>query len=50
MPSPSMMNIAPSRPIGSGWLAVWNMNADNASEPMFFSPERMSSSEPPQAA
>ena len=36
-PSPSMINIAPSRPNGLGFDASWNIQADSASEPMFFS-------------
>ena len=35
-PSPSMMNMAPSRPKGSGFDASWNIQADRASAPTFF--------------
>jgi hypothetical protein len=44
-----MIHIAPKRLNGSGWLAWWNIHAESASEPTFFSPERMVSSAPPVA-
>ena len=44
-----MMNMAPSRPNGLGRDASWNIQADSASEPMFFSAVWIVASAPPVA-